>query len=629
MESPTLAATELARDVAHLNIDFDIDDAFQDIDDDASGFSSDALRRDLDAHRTWIAESARTEEGDLEDEGVFTNGAPVHDDASVSTLELSDTPGSPSPHDSARFSQISLASSKSAAPSEEEGESSPVHEYPNVVIDVPSHKVTLSNESNGSASPPDSRSRSPPTEDAGADLPPLPSMKSNHTPKSSISTSPTTPTTPSSTVTAAAAAASAGPSTLPHSSSEPTRPAPEPSVPTHNKLQKVGHRPTKSTGPSTFEKVRSRTRPSFLPPKPRQEDDKHLADWQAMMRLSRQAAEKRRKALQERRNTRERAIEDSLHHWEKDILPDWRVVHRDPALRRMWWKGIPTKLRARMWQNAVGNALALSSDAYSPCVARARRALASGSFPPTTLAAIEADLATTLPSLHIFHQETGPLYGELKELLCAWVVARSDEGLGYTTGASRLAAMLLITMPAQQAFIVMRNLLERHCMRSFYGGEGSKDDVEAYYRIFDTLLADGMPKIYFNFKQHQISPASYLPGWLIPLFLDHLPFEACARLWDVILLEGDPFLFRAALGMLAVLEPRLFFPDRKELLDLLKGENKAALDIARRDGLPLDGGKYEIYGVDEETLWERIDSMNDWWKESTWKRLTQRELPDL
>jgi hypothetical protein len=76
--------------------------------------------------------------------------------------------------------------------------------------------------------------------------------------------------------------------------------------------------------------------------------------------------------------------------------------------------------------------------------------------------------------------------------------------------------------------------------------------------------------VYFNFKQHQISPALYLPDWFIPLFLDHLPFEACARIWDVILLEGDSFLYRAALGILAVLEPRLFFPDRKELLELLR-----------------------------------------------------------
>jgi TBC1 domain family member 14 len=76
--------------------------------------------------------------------------------------------------------------------------------------------------------------------------------------------------------------------------------------------------------------------------------------------------------------------------------------------------------------------------------------------------------------------------------------------------------------------------------------------------------------VYFNFKQHQISPAAYLPDWLLPLFLDHLPFEACARIWDVLLLEGDSFLYRSALGILAVLEPRLFFPDRRELLECLK-----------------------------------------------------------
>lgn len=36
------------------------------------------------------------------------------------------------------------------------------------------------------------------------------------------------------------------------------------------------------------------------------------------------------------------------------------------------------------------------------------------------------------------------------------------------------------------------------------------------------------------------------------------------------MLEGDSFLFRVALAVLAVLEPRLFFPERQELLELLK-----------------------------------------------------------
>lgn len=75
-------------------------------------------------------------------------------------------------------------------------------------------------------------------------------------------------------------------------------------------------------------------------------------------------AEKRRKALQDRRNTREKLIEESIHTWEKEIVPDWRVVNKNPALRKLWWKGIPTKLRASMWERAVGNALALSKGRY-------------------------------------------------------------------------------------------------------------------------------------------------------------------------------------------------------------------------------------------------------------------------
>jgi hypothetical protein len=60
-----------------------------------------------------------------------------------------------------------------------------------------------------------------------------------------------------------------------------------------------------------------------------------------------------------------------------------------------------------------------------------------------------------------------------------------------------------------------------------------------------------------------------------------------------------------------------------------RGDNKAAIEVAKREGRPLDGGKYEIYGVDEETLWERIESMDDWWKDNMWTRLIRRELPDL
>lgn len=149
-----------------------------------------------------------------------------------------------------------------------------------------------------------------------------------------------------------------------------------------------------------------------------------------------------------------------------------------------------------MWQNAVGNSLALSkgkvclflapilslilyvrTDAFKACLARANRALSSGTFPAAITDLIEADIKSTLPSLHLFAPGTGPLYQDLKDMLCAWVVSRSDEGLGYVPGIAKIAAMILLNMAPAQGFVVMRNLLERHCLRSFYGGQTSKDDV--------------------------------------------------------------------------------------------------------------------------------------------------------
>lgn len=222
---------------------------------------------------------------------------------------------------------------------------------------------------------------------------------------------------------------------------------------------------------------------------------------------------------------RERHIDASIQTWEKEIVPDWRVVHKNPQLRKLWWHGIPTKLRASMWEKAVGNPLALGKgtstseavwtlcntplkplDHFRSCLARAKRALASNLFPQATLDLIEQDIQCAFPQLHLFHPETGPMYADLKDMLHAWVVSRSDEGLGYTFGAAKIAAMFLIAMPSQQAFNVMRNLLERHCLRSLYGGDHSKDDVctlpfshknvslirsqvEAYYRFVANLIA--------------------------------------------------------------------------------------------------------------------------------------------
>lgn len=127
--------------------------------------------------------------------------------------------------------------------------------------------------------------------------------------------------------------------------------------------------------------------------------------------------------------------------------------------------------------HTIPTAVLTLPDHLRSCLVRAKRALSANLFPQSTLDLIDQDVCSTLPSLHLFHPHSGPLHNDLKDMLYAWVIARSDQGLGYTSGAAKIAAMLLITMPIHQAFNVMRNLLERHCLRTFYGGDTSKNDV--------------------------------------------------------------------------------------------------------------------------------------------------------
>lgn len=159
-------------------------------------------------------------------------------------------------------------------------QSAPVIPYPSVLIDEPSHKVTSSKDYMQTSAPLPSvvvqnhsgRSRSRSHSSAGSD-------NSEHSTKSlpapePSSVTPTHPTFASSTSTSTSVLSSAAPVVAASSGLKPSQPI---------------HRPARSVGPSALEKVRSRTRPSFLPPKSRQEDDKHMADWEGMMRHSRAA----------------------------------------------------------------------------------------------------------------------------------------------------------------------------------------------------------------------------------------------------------------------------------------------------------------------------------------------------
>jgi hypothetical protein len=101
-------------------------------------------------------------------------------------------------------------------------------------------------------------------------------------------------------------------------------------------------------------------------------------------------------------------------------------------------------------------------------------------------------------------------------------------------------------------------------------------------------------------------------------------------------LDGDGYIFRACLAIIAFLEPRLYYPDKEEISSVLEGRNRATLAITERErerarlkgeAVPNElDGTMSVFGLNEAALFGFLKT--DGWKESRFERLLVRELPD-
>ncbi|SPO40671.1 uncharacterized protein PSFLO_06153 [Pseudozyma flocculosa] len=172
----------------------------------------------------------------------------------------------------------------------------------------------------------------------------------------------------------------------------------------------------------------------------------------------------------------------------------------------------------------------------------------------------------------------------------------------YQRGLSTLAAILLINLPATTAFICLLNLINSKAwLKALYslspthptpGPSAASADpspkekgIRGFERVFETLLADQMPKVYANLLAQSVNiHGECVREWVTQLWGAWLDCDTVMRLWDVVLLdETDSLIYRISLALVQTLEARLYIPDREELSSVLRGTNRAALAIWRRD----------------------------------------------
>ncbi|CAG2110726.1 unnamed protein product [Medioppia subpectinata] len=302
------------------------------------------------------------------------------------------------------------------------------------------------------------------------------------------------------------------------------------------------------------------TRPPHLPAKPIHEDKQHKLEYEEMIRQSRKKEMKEmkaRKKLSEKQRKQEQQVIEAIKVWNSDILPNWQKSKNCKKTRDQWWCGIPSHVRQRVWTLAIDNELNITEDIYRQCVIGSKDNIwAKHSVHclededccgESAADLIKLDVSRTFPQLGLF-QESGPYHEVLSELLGAYVTYRPD--IGYAQGMSFLAAMLLLNMESEPAFVCLANLLNRQLLVSFF--RVNQTVMNAYYKTYEEFFKENLPKLYKHFNEQKLSPDLYLVDYIYTLFSRSLPLDIASRIWDLFLRDGEEFIFRAALGILSM-----------------------------------------------------------------------------
>ncbi|XP_070706789.1 TBC1 domain family member 10A-like [Pempheris klunzingeri] len=224
---------------------------------------------------------------------------------------------------------------------------------------------------------------------------------------------------------------------------------------------------------------------------------------------------------------------EMLNSWDK-----W-MAKKHKKVKERCQKGIPPSLRGRAWLYLSG--------------AKVRREQNQGKFQeldiqpgdPKWVDIIERDLHRQFPFHEMFAARGGHGQQDLLRVLKAYTLHRPEEG--YCQAQAPIAAVLLMHMPAEDAFWVLVQICEKY-LPGYYstGLEAIQLDGEILY----ALLRRVSPVAHRHLKKHKLEPLLYMTEWFMCAFSRTLPWASVLRIWDMFLCEGVKILFRVGLVLL-------------------------------------------------------------------------------
>ncbi|KAM6184496.1 LOW QUALITY PROTEIN: TBC1 domain family member 10B-like [Sarcoramphus papa] len=224
---------------------------------------------------------------------------------------------------------------------------------------------------------------------------------------------------------------------------------------------------------------------------------------------------------------------EMFNHWDK-----W-LSRRYQKVKLRCRKGIPSSLRARAWQ------LLSDSKALLDRNPGLFQELERQPGEPRWLDAIEKDLHRQFPFHEMFAARGGHGQQDLYRILKAYTVYRPQEG--YCQAQAPVAAVLLMHMPAEQAFWCLVQICEKYLPGYYSAG---LEAVQLDGEVFGALLRRAAPAAHRHLRRFRVEPVLYLTEWFMCIFARSLPWAAVLRVWDMFFCEGVKIMFRVGLVLL-------------------------------------------------------------------------------
>uniref|UniRef100_A0AAY4A6V9 Rab-GAP TBC domain-containing protein n=1 Tax=Denticeps clupeoides TaxID=299321 RepID=A0AAY4A6V9_9TELE len=202
-------------------------------------------------------------------------------------------------------------------------------------------------------------------------------------------------------------------------------------------------------------------------------------------------------------------------------------------------KGIPPSLRGRAWLYLCGG--------------KVKKEQNQGRFQdldqqfgdPHWVDVIEKDLHRQFPFHEMFMARGGHGQQDLFRVLKAYTLHRPEEG--YCQAQAPIAAVLLMHMPAEDAFWGLVQICEKYLPGYYSAG---LEAIQLDGEILFALLRRVSPVAHRHLKKHKIDPILYMTEWFMCAFSRTLPWASVLRVWDMFFCEGVKIIFRVGLVLL-------------------------------------------------------------------------------